>query len=150
MLDRTGHFPQPPGNIEQVHLIVLLADFVRHTARPSLNLVESVLLFVVPRLANVDVFVLGEATRPTLVETSYEHDETSIYDFVDTMVAILACLDHFVFEEVLLKPMDSLLRSIVPAGVHPLLTGLVLPGSVNLGDNRFRQIVRVGDMDPIT
>lgn len=150
VLDWTGHLSQSTRDVKQVHLIVLLANFVGHAAGPSLDLVEPVLLFIVSRLTDVDIFVLGEPPRPTLVETGYEHDETPIYDFVDAMVTVLARLDNLVLQKVLLKSMHSLFGAVIPAGVHPFLSRLVLPGSVYLSNNGFRQIVRVGDMDPIT
>lgn len=78
-----------------------------------------------------------------------EHDETSVYNFVDPVVPILTSLDYLVLEEVLLKSMNGLLWTIVPARVDVLLPGLVLPGPVDLSDDGLCQVIWIGDMNPI-
>ncbi len=57
MLDRARYLLRLSGGIEEIHLIIPFANFVRQAARPGLDLVEPELLFVIPRLAYVDSFV---------------------------------------------------------------------------------------------
>ena len=46
--------------------------------------------------------------------------------------------------------MNGLLRPIVPAGIDPLFTIRVLPGTVDLGYDGFGNVVRILYMDPIS
>lgn len=67
MLDWAGYLLHLVGNIKQIHLIVFISYFIWNTARPCFDLVEVELFFVIPRLADVDIFVWGEASgRPLL------------------------------------------------------------------------------------
>lgn len=150
VLDGAGHLSQPVGNRIEVHLIIALPNLVRDAAGPRLDLVELVLLFIVPRLADIDLLAHGEATRPSFVEARHEHDEASVQNLIYAMVTVLTRLDNLILEEVFLEAVDGLLGSVIPAGVDPLLPRFVLPSSIYLGDNRFRQVVRVRDVNPIT
>ncbi len=150
MLDWTRDLFEPARNIENVHLVVLLTNLIRQAACPCLDLVELMLLFVVPCFANIDFLVFGEIPRTPLGVPGYEHDKAAIYDFTDTMVTILTRLDNFIFEKVFVNPVNRLLRSVIPAGIYPLLAGTVLPRAIDLSHNRFRQVIRVGDMNPVT
>jgi hypothetical protein len=150
MLDGTGELFESSRHIKEIHLVVLLSDLIRQTASPCLDLVEPVLLLIVPRFAHVHLFVLGEAARSAFVVAGNEHDEASVYNFVDSVVSILPSLDYFILEEVLLESMDSLFWTIVPARIDVLLPGLVLPSPVDLSDDGLCQVIWIGDMDPIT
>lgn len=150
MLDGTRNLPQLPRHGKQVHLVILVADLVGHAARPCLDLVELELLLVVSGLADIDGLALGEPSWPTFGVSGDEHDEATVVNFLDAVVTILARLDDLVLKEVLLKPMDRLLGAVVPAGIHPLVANTILPGPINLGNNRFPWVVGVGNMDPVT
>lgn len=107
------------------------------------------LLFIVPRFADIDFFVLGKTARSALVVTRYEHDKASVDDFFNAMISILACLDNFVLKKVLFKPMNSLFGAVVPAGVDAIFPGFVNVSAIYLRNNGFGQVVGVGDVHPI-
>lgn len=65
------------------------------------------------------------------------------------MISVLSSLNNFVGIEVLLILMHGLLRSIVPTCIDPLLALVVLPGAVDLGNDGFRNVVRVLYVNPI-
>lgn len=140
---------QPPRNWIQVHLVILLANFVRQTAGPRFDTVKSIPILIVPCFADVDLLVWRESSRPTLVVPRMKHHKASIHNIVNQMVSILARLHHFVLVEALGHAMDGLFGPVIPTCVDPLLAGFVLPQAVDLGDNGFAQIVRVPDMNPI-
>lgn len=133
----------------QVHLIVFLAHLVRYTASPRLDAVEDMSLFVVTRLANVDLLLWWEASRTALVVTRVEHHEAAIHNVLSRVIAVPASLHHFVLVEALRGSVHRLLRAIVPARIDPLLLCLVLPHSVDLGHYGLFQVVRVADVDPV-
>ena len=135
VLNRTGDLSQIPRRIEQVHLVILVAHLVRQAARPSLDLVELELLLIVPGLAHVHRLTHRQPARPASWVAGDEHDETAVLDIVDAVITILARLDHLVFEKVLVKPVDCLLRAIVPARIYPFLACCVRPCLVDLSDN---------------
>ena len=58
MFDWTWKLLDLLGCFKQVHLIILFPNLVWKTTRPSLDLVEFVLLLVVPSLADID-FLAG-------------------------------------------------------------------------------------------
>lgn len=150
MFDRTWDLLHFPRRVEEVHLVILLSDFVRHAASPGLNFIELELLLVVSCLANVNFLIGRESSRATFVVSSKEHYKTTIDHFINMMISILASLNHFVLEKMFFVPVDCLLRSIVPACVDPLLPFGILPCSVNLGNNRLRKVVWILKMYPIT
>jgi hypothetical protein len=106
--------------------------------------------FIVSSLTHIDVLVWGKIAGAASAVASEEHDETTVDNFLDPMITVLASLDHFVGVEMLLKVMDSLLRSIIPASIDPLLVLRVLPCSVDLGDNGLGHIVGVLNVHPVT
>ncbi len=121
MLDRARDLLQFVRNIKQVHLVVLISHLIGDAARPRLDLVELELLLVVPRLAHVHSLIQRQASGPALVVSRDEHDEAAVDHLFDAVVSVLTRLDHLVLEEMLVVPMDRLLRAIVPAGVDPFL-----------------------------
>jgi hypothetical protein len=121
VLNGARHLSQVPGHIEEVHFVILLANLVRQAACPSLDLVELELLLVVPCLAHVHGLVCWQPTRPAPRISRDEHDKAAVLDVFDAVVAVLTRLDHLVFVEVLVEPMDCLLRAVIPAHVHPFL-----------------------------
>lgn len=149
VLDGTRSFLKPPRHIEEVHLIVLVSDLVGQTTCPSFNLVEFVLLFIVTCFAHIHFFVLRKTARSAFAVTGYKHDEASVHNLVNNMVAILACFNHLVFEKVLLKSMYCLFWTVVPAGVDTVLARLVNIGAINLSNDGFGQIIRISDVYPI-
>jgi len=134
----------------QVHFVILVANFVRQTTSPRLDLVQGVLFFVVPRFANIDIFVTRKAPRSALAVACDEHDETSIHNLIDLMITVLSCFDNLVLEEVTIKPVHGLFRAVEPAGVDPFVALCVLPSAVYLSNNRFGKVVRVLNVNPIT
>lgn len=149
VLDGTGQLLQRSGRIIQVHLIVPVPDFFWQATCPRLDLVQLVLLLVVPRFADIDLLVFGQAARSALVEAGYEHDETPIHHLVDTMIPVLAGFDNLVLVKVLLESMHGLFWAVVPAGIDTGLSSLVNVGTIDLGHNWFRQVIRVGDVHPV-
>jgi hypothetical protein len=147
--NRTWGLLQFPWCIEEIHYVVLVTNLIWQAACPSLDLVELVVLFVVARLAHVDLLVLREVARPTLVVPGDEHNEAAVHDFVDAMITILTSLDHFVFQKVSIETMHSLLGSVVPTGVHPLSAIRILPGAINLGHDGLGEIVRILYVHPV-
>ena len=108
------------------------------------------LLLVVTRFADVDLLIGGKTTGSTFVVAGMEHDKTTIYDFVNLMVSILTSLDDLIWIEMLVKAMDCLLRTIVPAGIDVSRSRRILPGAKDLRNNWLGQIIRVLNMHPIT
>lgn len=149
ILDRTWHLLHLLRRIKQVHLVVLIANLIWQATRPSLDLVELVLLLIVACLAHVDFLVGWEVARAAFVVTCEEHDEAAVDYFIDGMVAILAGLDDFILIEVTVEAMDSLLGAIVPASVDPFVAICVLPGTVKLSHNGLGEIVGVLDVHPV-
>lgn len=149
MLDGARYLLHATGRAEQVHLVVFFPDFVRHTARPGFDLVESEFLFVVPRLAHVHIFAWRKASRPTFVEARDEHDEAAIQEVTNLVVAVLPRLDHLAFEKVLLVSVDRLFWSVVPASIDPLLPSTVLPSPEYLCHDGLGQVVGIANVDPI-
>ena len=149
MLNRTRHLSEPTRSIEEIHLVVLIANLIGQAASPRLDLVELVLLLIVSRFADVYSLVFRKAARPSLAVPRYEHDKAPVYNFLDSVVAILARLDDFTSKEVFFKTMDRLLWSIIPTRIHPLLPGIVFPCPIDLGHNGLGQVIRIGDMNPV-
>lgn len=149
MLNRAGDLLHPPRHVKEVHLIVPFSHLIRHTARPRLDLVKSESLLVIPRLADVDVFVRGESPGPALVEPCHKHDEAPVEDIFDLVVAVLPRLDHLVLKEVFLEAVHRLLGSVVPARVNPFLTSAILPGSIDLRHDGLGEVIRIPDVNPI-
>lgn len=149
MLDWAWYFLHTTRCIEQIHFIILFANFIGHATGPRLDLVETEFLFVVARLTDVYVLVVREPARSALVESCHKHDETAVNNFTDLVVAILASLDNFMFEKVLLVPMHSLLRAVVPTCVDPSLPSSVLPHPIDLRHNWLGQVVGISDMNPV-
>ena len=107
-------------------------------------------LLIIPSFANVDLFIRREAARATLVKPSDKHYEASIDDLINVMISVLARFDYFALVKMTIKSMNRLFRPVIPTCIHPFLAIRVLPGAINLRDNRFREIIRVLNMDPIT
>lgn len=149
ILDWTRQLLHFLRRIEQVHLVILVTNFVRQAACPSLDLVEFVLLLVVACFANVDLLVGRETTWSTLVIACEEHNKTAIDYLIDRMIAVLASLDDLVLVEVAVIAMDCLLGAIVPASIDPLVTAGILPGAVKLCNDRLREIVSILDVYPV-
>lgn len=136
-------------SIEKIHFVVLLSHFIRETTCPSLDLVKFVLLLIVAGFTNVDLLVRGKVAWSTLVVSCKEHDETTINDLVYRMIAILPGLYHFILVEMLVESMHGLFRAIVPASIDPLPAILILPCSIDLRHDGFREIIRVLYVYPI-
>ena len=66
------------------------------------------------------------------------------------VIPVLPSLDHFIGIKVLLVLVNSLLRTIIPAGIHPLLAVSILPRAIDLRNDGFGHIVWVLNMDPVT
>ncbi len=150
VFDGAGDLPQGARNLEQVHLVVSLAHLVRQAARPSLDLIELVLILVVACLANVDSLVRREAPRAAFVVPGDEHDEAAVLYLVDTVVTVLARLDHLAVVEEFIIAVDGLFGAIVPARIYPLLPCAVLPRPEDLRYDRFLEIVGIANMNPVT
>jgi hypothetical protein len=150
MLDRTWNLFDLARHVKEIHLIVLLAHLIRQAASPRLDLIELVFFLIVASLTDIDLLVWGKIAGTTSAVASEEHDETTIDDFFDPVIAVLARLHHFIRVEVLLKVMHGLLGSVVPAGVDPFLVLRVLPCPVDLADNGLGHIVRVLNVNPVT
>jgi len=150
VFDWTGHFLHLARGIELVHLVVFVTNFIGQTTSPRLYLVEFVLLFIITALANVDLLVRGETFRATAVIASDEHDKASINHLVNGMIAILTRLYNFVLVEVSVIAMDSLLGSVVPACVDPLVAVLVLPSTIELRDDGLSEIICILNVYPVT
>lgn len=108
------------------------------------------LLLVVARVTDIDLFVFRKASWPASIIPCIEHNETAVNDLVDMVVPVLAGLDDLVWIEMLFILMHSLFRAVIPTCVHPLLAFRILPRSIYLGHDGLRNIVRVLDMDPIS
>jgi len=107
------------------------------------------LLFIVSCLADIDFFGWINVTRSTATVACDEHDKTPIDDFLNLMVSILASLDNFIREEVFLVLMYRLFGSIVPASIDPFLTFGILPGAIDLSNNRFGHVIGVLNVNPV-
>lgn len=149
VLDWTGNFLHLAGNIEQVHFVVFISYLVGNAACPCLDLVEEEFLFIVPRLADIDIFVRCESPRTSPVESSDKHNVAAVNDIRNGMIAVLACLDHFMLIKMFFVPMNRLLRSVVPTSIDPLLPGAILPCAEYLSNDGLCQVVGVTDMNPI-
>lgn len=132
---RTRHLLHLSRMIEQVHLVIPVSHLVWDAACPSFDFVELELLFIVAGFADIDLLIGRESSRAAFVVTSEEHDEASVYNLINLVVPILSGFDDLVLEEVLLMVMHGLLRMIVPAGIDPFLSLLVLPCAVYLCNN---------------
>jgi hypothetical protein len=150
MLDWTWNLLHLPWSVKKIHFVVLLSDFIRHAARPGLDLVQFELIFVISCFADIDLLIGWESAWSTFVVPSEEHYKATINHLINVVISILPSLDHFIFKEVFIISMDSLFRPVVPACVNPLLALRILPSSIDLGYNRFREVVGVLKMDPIT
>lgn len=150
VLDGTRNLFELPRSVKQIHLIVLVANFIGQAAGPCLDFVQLVLLLVVSGLANVDVHIGRRVAGSSFVEAGKEHNEAAINNLIDGVVAVLSSLDHFILIKVAIEAMDGLFWAIVPAGIDPLCAVLVLPGSVDLGHDRFGEVVGVLNMNPVT
>jgi hypothetical protein len=147
--DWTWDFLQLPRRIEEVHHVILVSDLIRQAAGPGLDLVQLVVLLVVTRFADVDLLILGKVSRSALVVSCHKHDKAAVDYLINTVIAVLACLDHLVFEEMSVKSMHSLLWTVVPARVHPLPAICVLPCAVDLSHDRLGEIIYVLDVYPV-
>lgn len=116
------------------HLIVLVSHLIGQTACPSLNLVQGVFFLVVTSLANIDLFVSWKVTRPTFAVSGNEHNEAPIYNLIDLVISILSSFDNFIVKEMLIKAMNCLFRSIIPASIYPFSACGVLPSAIDLSD----------------
>lgn len=125
VFDGTGEFPKIPRLVKQIHLVVFVPHFFRQTAGPGLDFVEAELVLVVPRLTHVYCLVSWQSTRPSPRVPCDEHDEAAVLNVLKHVVAILTGFYYFVFIEMLVKPMDGLLWSIIPASIHPSLPGCI-------------------------
>lgn len=125
LLDLLWYFPW-------LHVVVLLAHFIRKAASPRFDFVEGKLLLVVARFTDVDLFIFWKPKWSAFVVACDEHDKAPIDDFRDLMNAILASLDHFVLPEMFLVAVDRLLWSVVPTSVDPMMSRAVLPHTVYL------------------
>lgn len=114
-------FLQRERGFEEVHLVILVPDLVRKAARPCLDLVEPVVVFVVSRLANVHSLVPGKSSWSSAVVSCNVHHKTSVLDLIDVVVAVTARLDDLVLPEVLVESMYRLLGSVVPTHIQLLL-----------------------------
>jgi hypothetical protein len=137
VLNWTGYFLHLAGNIKQIHLVVSISYFVRNAACPRFDLVEVEFLFIIPRLADVNVFVWRKSPRAALIKSSNKHNVAAVNDICNRMVAILACLHHLVFVKVFFVSMNCLLWSVVPTGINPLLARTILPCAEYLSNNRL-------------
>ena len=135
MLDWAGYLPHATRCIEQIHFVVLFANFIGHATGPCLYLVETEFFFIVARLTDVYILVVREPARSAFVESGHKHDEAAVNNFTDLVVAILASLDNLVFEKVFLITMHRLLWAVVPTCVDPSLTSSVLPHPIDLRHN---------------
>jgi len=117
--------PQVPRHVEEVHFVVSLPYFVRQAAGPRLDLVEPEFLLVVPRFAEVNGLVCSQTPWSTLGVAGDEHDKAAIFNLLDAVVSILASFDHLILVKVLIEAMHRLFWSVVPARVHPSLTGSI-------------------------
>lgn len=134
---------------EKIHLVILVPNLIRHAACPGLDLHKACFLLVVPRLTHVDLFAPRKASRAAPVETGDEHDEASVQYILNLMIPILSGLDDLMIEEVPVKAVHCLLRTVVPASVDPPLSVSILPSSEDLGHDRFCQIVGISDVYPV-
>lgn len=148
--NRTRDFLDFFNVIEKIHIIVFVSDLIRQTASPSFNFIQLVLFLVVPRVADVYFLVSGEAARAAPAISSGEHDKTAVDDLVDPMVSILSGFDNLVGKEVLLVLVHSLFWSVIPARIYPFLSIGILPGAIDLGDDRFRHVIRILHVDPVS
>lgn len=149
MFDWTGNFFHLTGRIEKIHFVVTVSYFVWNTACPGLDLVKAKILLIVSGFAHVNMLISWKAARPAFVKSGHEHNEATIHNLANLVIAVLPCLDNLVLEEMLLKAMDSLLRPIVPACIDPFLSLAILPHAEDLANCGFREVVWVADMNPI-
>lgn len=108
------------------------------------------LFLIVARFADVDFFVGREIPWSSAVVTGEEHDETSVDNFINGMITVLSCLDDLVLVKVTIETVHGLFWPVVPTCIHPFAAFLILPGSVNLRHNWFREVVRVLDVNPVS
>ena len=125
VFDGTGEFSKVPRLVKQIHLVVFVPHFFRQAAGPGLDFVEAELVLVVSRLTNVYRLVPWQTTGTPPRVACDEHDETAVLNILKHVIAILAGFYHFVFIEMLVKPMNGLLWSIIPASIHPSLPGCI-------------------------
>src|SRR6266498_3878461 len=57
VFDRTGDLLHLLWSIESIHQVILVSHLIRQTTRPCLDLVELEFLFVVPRFADIHLFI---------------------------------------------------------------------------------------------
>lgn len=107
------------------------------------------LLFVVPRFANIYFLVVRKTARPAFVVPSDEHDKASINNLVYLMIPILSSFDNFVLIKVTIESVDGLLWTVIPTSVDPFTALRVLPCTVDLSHDGFGEIIRILDVYPI-
>ena len=147
---RTWGFSTFTGLVEQVHLIIFISNLVRQTTCPCLYFVHLVSLLIISRFADIYFLSRTKATRSPSAKASDKHDEAPVNDLVNSMISILTRLDNLFRKKVLFELMDRLLGSVVPASVDPIFAVAVLPGTIDLSNDRFRHIVGILDVYPIS
>ena len=150
VFDRAWTLGHGLRTIEQIHHIVLVSYFVRHTASPSFDLVEAKFLFIVSRLTHIHLLLTRESTRTAAAKPRHKHNEATIENILDQVIPVLTGLDNFIIEEMFVEAMDGLLWSVVPACIDPSLSITVLPRSVDLGNYWLAEIVGVSNLYPIS
>lgn len=149
IFDRTRYFLHLLWRLEQVHLVVLVPDFIRQATRPCLDLIKLMLLFVISCFTDIDFLICWEISRSSFVVPREEHNEASIHNLIYGMVTILASLDDLIFKKMTVISVHRLLGSVVPTSINPFGAILILPCAVDLSNNWFSEVVGVLDMYPV-
>ena len=133
-----------------VHLVILVPDFVGQATSPRFDLIYAMLFFVVSCFADIHLPIGWCPAWSAFCESRVEHYKAPVDQFVDLVVSILSSFEDLVRPKVLLKMMYSLLGSVIPARVHPLLTVGIFPSPVDLSRNRLGDIISVSNVHPVT
>lgn len=107
------------------------------------------LFLVISGFADINFLVRGKIAWSTFVVACEEHHKAAIHHFIDGVITVLPCLDNFTIIEVPIKAVDSLLWTIIPACIDPLLSICVLPCPVDLSHNGLGKIVGILNMHPV-
>ena len=96
-----------PRMIEEVHLVILVSDFIRKTASPGLDRIELMPLFVVAIFADIHFHTIRDTARSSLEIAGVEHDKAFAFHFFNVVVPISSSLDDFIVKKVLIDDSTS-------------------------------------------
>ena len=137
------------GVVKQVHLVILVAHFIRQTACPSLDLVELMPFLVVTSLANIHFDVWWQTAWSALEVPCGEHDETPPLHFFNRVVPIPPSFDNLVSKKMFVEPMYGLLGSVVPADIDHRLSVRAAVCTVDLSWDRLGEIIWILNVNPV-